>query len=474
MKKDYDVIIIGGGILGCFAARNLMRYNLTAALFEEKDDICTGITAANTAIVYGSQDHHPDTKKAKFCADANKNFDDLCSELGVRFHRCGSLMVCFGEGGFRHLKKCYDRGIAMGLHGLKILSGEEAIKLEPALNPDVYRALYCPDTGTVNPWELGIAAAENARANGAEIFTDTSVTSIEKINNSYSVTAGGKKYTCRILFNCSGMACDRITDMLTPSPVRIVPTAGDYIILDTNTPNCPKHIIFHEPEAREKGITAVPTTDGNILLGPSERLADTLLSRKTEHDGLSFVKNTAKKVFPKIPLERTIRSFGAFRPNPYFHKGVSENGEYILSDEKINDFEVFAPEEYPGFISFAGIKTPGLTCANELTLYWIDKVVSDFGINSKNPDFDPVRKAPPRLSEMSNDERKKAYTKNSAYANIVCRCRTVSEVEVADAIKRCFGKATLDSVKRRAGTGMGRCQGGYCSLKITDIINKNT
>ena len=324
--KNVDVVVIGGGLLGCFAARNLCRRNLHIALLEAREDVCTGISRANTAIVYPGYDHKPGTLKAEMCVRANARFDALCREMDVPFSRCGSLMVSFGPQADAVLQKKYENGLSMGVPGLRLLTGEEAAAMEPSLAAGVSSTLYAPTAGTVNPWELGIAASENAAANGAELCLNTRVQGIRRTMEGYRVETDHGDFSCRAVVNCAGINADRVQALLFPTPVRIAPDAADYLILDKASANRPSHIIQYEPEDGGKGFNAVPTVEGSLLLGPSERENEVDFAASAE--GLSFVRERAGCVLPGHPLiGRSVDSAGVvcqqgIRGDPALPHGV--------------------------------------------------------------------------------------------------------------------------------------------------------
>ena len=449
--KNVDVIVIGGGLLGCFAARNLCRRKLHIALLEAREDVCTGISRANTAIVYPGYDHKPGTLKAELCVRANARFDALCRELGVPFSRCGSLMVSFGEKADAVLKKKYENGLAMGVPGLRLLTGEEAAAMEPGLAAGVSSALYAPTAGTVNPWELGIAACENAAANGAELCRSTRVLAICRTAEGYRVETDRGSFSCRAVVNCAGINADRVQELLFPTSVHIAPDAADYLILD-KAANRPCHIIQYEPEDGGKGFNAVPTVEGSLLLGPSERENATDFAVSAE--GLSFVRERAGRVLPGLDLGSAIRSFAAVRPNPRREDG-SSIGSFVI--------------EHPGpaFWSLIGIKTPGLTCADELGRYLTDKLTAELGAE-ENPAFDPCRPGIRRARDLPLSKRAALVRENADYGEILCACEEVTKAEVLEAIRR--GAVSVDGVKRRVGAGMGRCQGSRCTRAVMELL----
>lgn len=474
---SYDVLVIGGGLLGCFAARGLTRYRLKIALLEAREDLCTGISRANTAIVYSGCDTKPGTTKSRMCVAAAQSFGSLCHELGVRYTPCGSLMICFGPRGEETLRKKLAQGLANGVRGIRLLSREEVLTLEPNISSDVRLGLYAPEAGTVIPWELGLAAAENAVMNGASLLLNSKVNGIKRFNGGYKVTSGGKDLFARGIINCAGLFADEILEKVQPPSVRLFPAAGDYYVLDTKAGGHIHHVIFHEPEEKGKGLTLVPTVEGNILVGPSSVPADGKEGFKTSREGLDRLHDLVCSVIPTLPVAHVIRSFGALRPNPFFVRLDAESGDYVREDKGISDFTIVRAEDKSAFLSLIGIKTPGLTCANELGLHVADTMAELLGGMDLKSDYNPQRPAPLRLNDLSFEERARLVRENPAYGRIVCRCRKISEGEIVDAIHgrgktmlEFPGAVTVDGVKRRTGAGSGRCQGSFCSQRIIELI----
>jgi len=433
--EHFDTIIIGGGVLGCFAARNLRRWNLSVLLLEAAEDICTGITRANSAIVYAGYDMKPGTLKAEMTVRANVSFDRLCRELEVPFSRCGSLMVCSGPQGYESLTKKLEAGNANQVPGLKLLSGEEARRLESMLSSDVTAALYAPSTGTVNPWELGIAAYENALKNGCHARMNTRVTGIGKVRDGYHVATDKGSFSCRTIINCAGLYSDEIQNMVYPGDTATRTDGTDYLVMDPMI-RAPKYIIFEEMETG-KGITAVPCVEGNLLLESPARPLE--IPFATNRESMNLTKTAASGLFPKLDTGGVIRSFGAVRPNPHRGDGSS-----------IHDFCIERPA--PDFISFIGIKTPGLTCANELGQYAAERIAGALSA-VPNPEFDPCRRA-----ISAGDDQ------------VICQCRCITKGQILEAIRR--GATTVDGVKRRVGSSMGPCQGSRCSWQIEKLLEE--
>ena len=432
--KRFDAAVIGGGILGCFAARNLRRWNISTVLLEAAEDVCTGITRANSAICYPGYDNRPGSLKARMTVRGNQNFDTLCRELEVPFSRCGSLLVSYDPESAARLERKLRHGIQNGVPGLRLLSGAEAEAMEPMLSPGVVSALYAPSTGTVNPWQLGIAAYENALQNGAEAMLNAEVLGIQRIGDGYILQTSGESVFCKALLNCAGLYADRVQELAFPPSVRLRWDSAEYLVLDSmaRKPGC---VIFHQAQSCGKGITVIPCVEGNLLISGTRMPLRTPFA--TTPEGLRELHAAAKQLLPEVDLTQVIRSFGAVRPNPYLESG-----------ESIHDFCIENPAG--GFYSLIGIKTPGLTCCDQLGRYLAEKAAAYLGAEP-NPGFDPHRRA---ISCHDHE--------------IICQCEHITRGQILEAIAR--GATTLDGVKRRVGSGMGRCQGSRCTWEIEKLL----
>ena len=434
--KHFDAIVIGGGILGCMTARNLRRWNISTLLLEKEEDVCNGITRANSAIVYPGYDNKPGSLKAELTVRGNAAMDDLCRELDVPFSRCGSLLVTYEKNAVFKLERKLQNSLQNGVPGVRLLSGEEAEAMEPMLKKGVAAALYAPGTGTVNPWQLGIAACENAVQNGAQVLLHTEVTGIRQTDEGFSLETSRGCFHSKMVFNCAGLTADKVQEMAFPPSVKLHLDAAEYLVFDRLAKK-PGRVIFLQADQCGKGITAIPCTEGNLLVSGIRKPLG--IPFATTPGGLQELYEATKDLLPEAELQKVIRSFGSVRPNPY-----RENGE------SIHDYCIENPT--PGFYSLIGIKTPGLTCAGELGMLLAQAAAAYLGAE-ENQNFNPNRNA---ISEKSND--------------IICRCEQISRAEIIEAIRR--GASTVDGVKRRVGSGMGRCQGSRCTYEIQKLLEE--
>lgn len=315
--------------------------------------------------------------------------------------------------------------------------------MEPMLTENVTAALYAPSTGTVNPWQLGIAAFENAVDNGCEPFFKTEVCSIEHTSDGYILQTNKEIFSARAVINCAGLAADRVQELLFPPSVRLHLDAADYLVLD-KLASKPSRVIFHQADRCGKGITAVPTTEGNLLISGARRPLTVPFA--TTREGLLRLHADTISLLPNADLSKVIRSFGAVRPNPY--RVMKHHGQWVPDGSSLGSFCIEHPQK--GFFSLIGIKTPGLTCAGELGAYVAKQCAAEL-CAAKTPYFNPIRK----------------YSVHPGGA-VVCRCEHITENEIQDAISR--GARTADGVKRRVGSGMGSCQGSRCTHKIEIIL----
>lgn len=450
----FDVTIVGAGVIGCSIARELSRYDIKVCVIEKNSDVASETTKANSAIIHAGYDAKPGTLKARLNALGNPMYDELSRELDFPFKRIGSMVIGFNEEELTELKKLLDQGIKNGIPGLEIIYKDEILKLEPNLSEEVYAALYAKTAGIVCPYEMTVALAENAAQNGVEFRLNTSVMDIEKDWDIFSLKTNSGDITSRLVINAAGVYADDINNMVSEDRITILPRKGEYCVFDKSVGDMVSMTIFQVPTSLGKGVLVTPTVDGNLLMGPTATDGVEKWDTSTTREGLSEVLRAAKKSVKEIPMDKIISSFAGLRAR-------CTREDFIIEEAR----------DVKGFINVAGIESPGLSSAPA-----IGKMVEEmvFGIlkPDRKKDFNPVREGIKRFRELSNNERRGLIERDPAYGRIVCRCETVTEGEVLEAINRPVGARTLDGVKRRTRCGMGRCQSGFCSTRIVDILSR--
>lgn len=449
----YDVAIIGAGVIGALTARELSKYNLKTVLLEASNDVAMGASKANSGIVHGGFDAKPGTLKAKLNVKGCAMMSEVCKDLAVPYKKNGSLVVAFSEEEMETVKELYERGIANGVPDMKILSKDELKAMEPNLSDDVYGALDAESAGIVCPYELTIAATENAVSNGVEFVRNFKAESIDFSDGTFSVRSSDAEINAKYIVDAAGAHSDEIARMIGDESVKLVMRRGEYFILDKAVGNMVSHTIFQCPTKMGKGILVSPTVDGNLLIGPTAEDVDCKDDTCTTSAGLNTIKTYAVKSCPAVSARNAITSFTGLRAHPV-------NDDFILGPSEINK----------QFIHASGIESPGLTSAPAIAEYLTDIIVNAIGNVSVNDKFNGTRCDVFRFRHATDEEKEAAIAKNPAYGRIVCRCETITEGEIIDAIKAPAGARDVDGVKRRTRAGMGRCQGGFCGSKVVEIL----
>lgn len=451
-EKNFDVVVIGGGVTGCAIARELSRYNLNTCVVEREEDVCSGTSKANSAIVHAGHDAVPGSLKAKFNVEGNRMMEDLAEELDFEFKRNGSLVLCFAEEDRPALEELYQKGIKNGVPDLKIITGDEVRAMEPNVSEQVVAALYAPTGGIVCPFGLTIALAENACDNGVEFIFNTEIKEIRKAESGYELEADEMLLKASYVVNAAGVYADVLHNMVSEKKLHITPRKGDYCLLDKEAGNHVSHTIFQLPGKLGKGILVTPTIHGNLLTGPTAKDIEDKEATATTAQELAEITQKASVSVNNIPFRLVITSFCGLRAH--------EDGD---------DFVIGEADDAPGFFDAAGIESPGLTSAPAIGAYVANLIAEKAGAEKKE-NWNGKRKGFIRPEKMTREERAALIKERPEYGTIICRCEGVSEGEIMDAINRTLGAVSLDGIKRRVRQGMGRCQAGFCTPRTMEIL----
>ena len=451
--KNFDVILVGGGVIGGMLARELSKYQLAVCLLEKDNDVAMHASHANSGIVHGGYDPVPGTLKAKMNAQGVEPLFEAAKELNVPCVRNGSMVCAFSQEENKHLEMLMERGRQNGTPGLKLLTGDEARALEPNLSPAITAVLQVTNAGIISPYELTIAAIGNAMDNGVELLRNFCVTKIEK-GDCFTVTAqDGRQVQGKYLVNCAGGGSDQVAAAAGDGFFTIRHRAGEYMLLDRLEGGMVGHTIFQVPSKEGKGILVSPTVHGNLLVGPTAVLVDDDDNTETTPEGLATVARLAAKSVPGVNFRQVITSFAGVR-----------------ASEEHDDFIIQASHKVQNLVHVAAIDSPGLTSCVSIARYTVD-ILRDLGLPIREKErWDGTRQDPCAFQRMT-DEEKDAYIKeNPAFGKIVCRCECISEGEILAALRTNPKATDLDGVKRRTRSGMGRCQGGFCAPYIMKLI----
>ena len=453
-EGSYDVIIIGAGVVGSLIARSLARYRLRILLLDKASDVGEGTTKANTGVVHAGYDAVPGTLKASLNLAGNALFDRVCSELDVDFERCGSYVVALGDQEGDTLRELYQRGLANGVTGMRLIDSHDLRRRVPAITERATGALLAATGGIVDPFGLCIGAAESAVLNGVDLALETEATGFLREGDTLKgvITSRGAFHSRWVIVS-AGLWADDLMHLAGLDGFRIRPRKGEYFVLDRRATAQLQQVLFPCPTPVSKGILVTRTIHGNVMLGPNSSAIDTKDDLGTTAPGLSEVMTGALKLVPSLEAGQVIRTFAGLR--------ASGNR---------SDFVVEIPHDLSGLLVLAGIDSPGLTAAPALAEHVVD-LLREAGLELiERPGYQPIRRAIPRFSRLGREEQGVLIAQDPRYGRVICRCETVTEGEIAAACHSPIPARTYDAIKRRTRIGTGRCQGAFDTPLVIDIM----
>ncbi|WP_106460957.1 NAD(P)/FAD-dependent oxidoreductase [Anaerococcus sp. Marseille-P3915] len=446
----FDVIIIGGGVVGASVAAHLSKKKGEFLLLEKNEDVCTETTKANSGICHGGYDAEPGSLKAKFNILGNQMMDEESKLFAFPYKKIGSLVLCHDEKDLDKLEALYQQGLENGVKGMKILNRDQTLELEKNITEDVVASLYCEEAGILDPFLMNISYAEVSNINGVDYKFNTKVEKIEKIQDHWILHTNKGDFEAKAVINCAGLYADDLHNQISDTKYEIKARRGEYLLLDKETSGFVKQVMFNLPTEKGKGILVTPTIDNNTLVGPTSDFVDDKGDRRSTRERLEEVIEKSNHTVKDVPVRMVITSFSGNRAHEI-------GGDFIIGESE------------EGFFDCVGIESPGLTSSPAIGKYMADLVGDKYGFE-ENEDFTYDRKPIPKTCEMSLEEHSELIKKNKLYGKIICRCESVTEGEIVDAINRPLGARTVDGIKRRVRASAGRCQGGFCLPHLMEIL----
>ncbi len=447
----YDIAIVGGGVTGTAIARELSKYNLQTVLIEKESDVSTGASKANSGIVHGGYVGKAGTLKGELCIKGNKAFKKLDSELNFGFRRPGALVIGFNEQDKKQLEKIYENALAVG-HSeddIEIIDYDKIKSLEPNINEEVEIAFYCHSVGVASPYEMVVALAENAVDNGVELKLSSEVTNINNQEDHFEIITKKQNYKSRFLINAAGTGSEKVASYAGADNFSINPRRGQYILFGKDQADLVEKVIFQTPTPETKGVLVTTTYHGNFMIGPNSEEIDKPENIDTTIEELENIIETARKSIPDFNLKRALTTFAGVRAS-------SDRDDFIIEESRVSNF-----------INVAGIDSPGLTAAPAIAEKVVN-ILENSGLKlEKNQDFNPKREPIIKIKDENFDGKIDAKDPEK---NIICRCETVTEAEILDALNRDITIKTADAIKRRTRAGMGNCQANFCRSRVKRLI----
>ena len=456
-EKEFDILIIGGGVIGTAIARNLAKLNLKTALIEKEAELAFGTTKANSGIVHAGFHSEPGSLKATLCVKGCNMFPGVCEELDVPFKENGILMVATSKEELPALQGFYEKGLLNGVRDLMLLNRSQILEMEPNLSEKVIAGLFAPHGGIVSPFELAIYQGNNAEQNGVQIFLESPVDNVVNHRDYLEVFTSKDTFKAKLVINCAGLFADDVARFVGDKSFDIKPRKGEEYLLDKRVGNLVTSTIFPLPSKNSKGILVIPTAHGNLMLGPTALEMEEREDFTTTQKGLDVIYNSTETLVNGFSKRDIIASFAGVR-------AASDRGDFVIEFSKVA----------PRMLHVAGIESPGLTASpaiGEMVLEMVKGWYKENNIKIEaNPNFNPRLPKRIRLHDITDKRLEEAIKKDKRYAHVICRCELVSEAEIIEAIKN--GARTLDGIKLRTRAGMGRCQGGFCTPKILQIMSR--
>ena len=450
-----DIVIIGAGAVGTAIARELSKYKADVIVVDKRDDVGGDASKSNSSIICTGYDCPPGSLETEICRSSRMLADQAVKELEVPFNVCGAIMPAVDKEQMEILKDIYDDSYKNGIFDIDVVSGEQLLDMEPELNPETIGGLYIPREAVIDNFMFVVAQAENAAKNGVRFLLRNEVKDIAVEGGKVkSVVTDKETINTKYVINAAGLFSDAIADMVGECDFVVKPRKGQFFILDKNTDCQINHIIYPIPTPTSRGKLLLKTVHGNILCGPTAEDLEDKEDHSVTAEELEGIERDCKKLVPNINFADTITQFAGLRPNRIpagFHIGFGKT---------------------EGYFGISGVRSTGISCSLGIGRYVVKKLQEGGVELERDFSFDPFRKAIPRFSEATDEERDALIKMDPRYARVICRCETVTEGEIVEALHRPVAPTTLDGIKRRLRAGMGRCQGGFCSPKVIDLISR--
>lgn len=453
MKKT-DVVIIGAGAVGCAVARELSKYQIDVLVVDQRDDIGGNASKSNSAIIHTGYDATPGTLESQLVVAANPMYDKLTRDLEIPFQRIGAILPAFTEEQFEKLPAIKEKAFQNHVYDVEYLSKEELLEREPELNREVKGGLFIPRESIIDPFIHVQALAENANENGVEFLLNTEVTDIiVEAGEIKAVETSAGTIETDYVVNAAALQCDEIAAMVGKAEYKVVARRGQFYILDKNTSCKVNHIVLPIPTKVTKGKLMTPTIHGNMLVGPTAEDLDNKVDVSVTTEGLDSIYADVSKMIPRVNVRDTITQYSGLRPN--------RNPEGLHVD---------VYDDLKGYVNLSGVRSTGLTLSVAMGKYVVEKLKEIGCPLALKENFKATRKGIPIFHKMSREEQEEMIQRNPLYGTVICRCETITEGEIVDAIRRPLGAKTVDAVKRRVRAGMGRCQAGFCGPRVLEIL----
>ena len=421
---------------------------------DKNDDVGGDASKSNSGLFSTSATMPVGTLECRLRTVAHSMIMKICEDLEVPVIECGSIAPVLYPEQIESAKGLIERAFLNGVYDYELLPAKDILDMEPTLNPEILGGIYSPRDRQTNQFIFVSAMAENAAENGVEFLLDCKVTGMDVSDGKiHRVHTENGDIEAGWVINAAGLYCDEIAKMADECDFKVNPRKGEFFVFSNDTPVKVSHIISSVPSPKTRGVLVIPTVDGNMLIGPTADDVEDKTDRKTTSEGLESIKTQALNMVPGLHFEDTITQFVGVRP------ARTPEGYDIRFSEKVK-----------GYIGISGVRSTGLTASVAIAFYIVHGMKEAGVTLERKEGWKRTRKGIVSFADKTAEEKDTLIAADPLYGKIICRCEQVTESEILQAIHRPVGARTLDAVKRRVRAGMGRCQGGFCSPLVIEIL----
>jgi glycerol-3-phosphate dehydrogenase len=442
MTETFDVVVVGGGVVGCAVARELSHHRVHVALVEARNDVGAGISKANTAILHTGFDAVPGSTEARLVARGYELLSAYAPGAGISVEHTGAVLVAWDDEQAANLPNLAKKAAANGYSRAEVIDADAVRALEPHLGGGVMGAMVVPDEHIIDPWAVPLAFAHDALANGCEVITGCSIVGVDVGPECTTLTsADGRTVRTRFVVNAAGLHGDTLHRLFGFDGFTIRPRRGELIVFDKLARPLLRHTLLPVPTAHTKGVLVAPTVFGNVMLGPTADDIDDRAATGSTRVGLDALLAKGRRILPTLLDEEVTAVYAGLR-------AATEHSDYQLSAKTA-----------ARYVCLGGIRSTGLTASMALAEEAVRLLAAtDLAPPAKRPDeIVHIHRTP--LGEFGHRPYQDGGT-------IVCHCERVTADEIRDACCGPLAASDVDGLRRRTRALAGRCQGFYCSAEI--------
>ena len=453
MNEQYNVAVVGAGVVGCAVARELSRYQLKVILIEAKSDVGAGTSKANTAILHTGYDANPDYVEAQLVRRGYDLLLEYGKEVGIPVQEIGGLLIAWDEQQRDSLPSILDKAHKNGVDDVAFISKDELYQREPHLAAGALAALEIPGESIICPFTPPLAYATQAVLNGVQLRLNSPVKEIATTSSgNYCISTPSEQIHCQYLVNAAGLYSDVINQMMGHDDFRVTPRRGELIVFDKTSRLLVNHILMPVPTSTTKGVMICPTVFNNILLGPTAEDMLDKTATETTSGGLEAIREKGQAIVPALLEHEVTSTYAGLR-------AATEHGDYQIT---------LYPDE--NYLCIGGIRSTGLTASMAIAEYAVQKLEHAGLMLNPKAEFQSlvmpnIGEASPRPYQLDS-----MIQKNADYGRIICHCELVTRGEILDATQAIIPAHDFDSLRRRTRAQMGRCQGFFCSAEVTALL----